>query len=479
MAIFAGVGGQFWLLEYPTVSVRGDFTAAVGEQAEVTLDAGLPIGLIPGGQPPTPAPKPGDMPGVMRAHAAGSAARFRPVTVGGQLGTGEFVTLLNAPNFGGAGFAPRYVAAATVIGETPVASDQTYSAVRFLLDNPIWLGHLTDGDSTVVDDDQSMLSVKSSSEGNWLVYESSSPVTLRQLEIRVVSGCLSLAQLALLPDEDPVIRQTQVRADPGGPWLAVHGPAFCAQHHNGRLDTLLPWTELTVERFARWIEMNDCFDGLAWAVARKIDAPIQLQVQLLTSLVEGFHRRLPSTFKQQWLSDDKDEHKNKEQKAALKRIRKAAIDAAVAEAKSGGQLDHELVRKRVDSALGQLGDRSYRERANDLVDYVLAAVPEIGESVAKLPRLLRDSRIDFAHQLPQPKIDDSKDPFDKRVLRWTALSQVTTWLIRVLLLLQVGIDPQLLHEKCLTHQQFAFFRVNLEQLVRELGWELPSPPEPK
>ena len=169
-----------------------------------------------------------------------------------------------------------------------VKPDQLYSTVRFRLDDPYWLGHLSDGDASVVEDDQSILRVKSDPDGNWLGYESSSPGTLRQLEIRVMSSCLALAQLVLCPDEDLVTRETQVRIDPDGDWLDVTGPAFCAEPSNPRLDTLLPRTELNVDRFAKWIELNDEFDGLAWAVARDMKVAVQAQVQLLTSLVEGF-----------------------------------------------------------------------------------------------------------------------------------------------------------------------------------------------
>ena len=49
--------------------------------------------------------------------------------------------------------------------------------------------------------------------------------------------------------------------------------------------TLLPHIELTVERFAKWIALNDKFDGLAWAVARRMSVPVQLQP--VTSPVEG------------------------------------------------------------------------------------------------------------------------------------------------------------------------------------------------
>jgi hypothetical protein len=56
---------------------------------------------------------------------------------------------------------------------------------------------------------------------------------------------------------------------------------------------LVPREELTVERFAKWIPLNDTLDGLAWGVATPVEGVLQVQVQVVTSLVEGLHRRLP------------------------------------------------------------------------------------------------------------------------------------------------------------------------------------------
>jgi hypothetical protein len=59
---------------------------------------------------------------------------------------------------------------------------------------------------------------------SWLLYESSEPANLRQLEVRVVAGGLALLQLILYLDEDRVIRETQVRIDAASDWLPVRGP---------------------------------------------------------------------------------------------------------------------------------------------------------------------------------------------------------------------------------------------------------------
>ncbi len=461
MSTVAAVGGEFWTPENPGVHVRGEFTAQVGQKAEATLDAGLTAGLVTTGPPPTAAFKPGDMAGAVEAHAAGAVARFRPITFHGQLDTGELVSLLDAPNYGGAGLAPHYIAPTAVFG-AHTSPDQLYSVVRFRLDHPYWLGHLTEDTSSVVKDDQSTLSVEASADGNWLVYESSAPAALRQLEIRAMSSCLALAQLALYPDRDLVICETRVRVDAGSPWLTVHGPAFCAEPASPRLDTLLAREELTVERFAKWIALNDRFDGLAWAVARRMEVAVQLQVQLLTSLVEGFHRRLTPTRQQSWFPEAT--------KAALNRVREAAAEAAAEQAEKEG-LDRELMLDRVKKALGHVGDKSFLERAEAVVAEVCAAVPEIAESVARLPARLTDPRHSFAHQLPQ---DNAKEPLEDRARRWTVISQVTPWLLRALLLLRVGVEPHVLRQKYLENERFAFYRVNVAQRVGELGWGLPA-----
>jgi hypothetical protein len=164
------------------------------------------------------------------ANPEWSVASFQPTTLHGQLDTGEPVTLLDAQNYGRAGdFAPRYRTNAGAIVGAHVSKDQLYSTVRFRMDRPYWPAHLADGESSEVEDDGSTLTVNASGGDNWLVYESSMPVTLRQLELRVVSGCLALLQLALYPDKDRATRETQVQIERGSLWLSVHGPAFCAE----------------------------------------------------------------------------------------------------------------------------------------------------------------------------------------------------------------------------------------------------------
>jgi hypothetical protein len=68
---------------------------------------------------------------------------------------------------------------------------------------------------------------------------------LRRLEITAVSGSVVLMELAL--DQTVVTRDTQVRIEADGPWIAVHGGGFSAPASDFSPDSLLPRGELTVE----------------------------------------------------------------------------------------------------------------------------------------------------------------------------------------------------------------------------------------
>jgi hypothetical protein len=280
-------GGVFWIADNPARKARGVFRVRTGVKPEAQLEANLvsdprvspfvnPDGTARGF--------------AVSAQPARSVASFLPVTLHGQLDTEELVTLLEAQNYGAAGnFTPRYRAGAAVLG-THVADDQHYSSVRF---KPDWTAHLTGGQSSVLEDDHSLLSVEEAADGNWLVYESATPMTLRQIEIRVTSACLALLHLALYFEDDRNTRETEVRVGPSDPWLTVYGPAFYAEQGGFEHGTLLTREHLTIERFAAWISLHDNLDGLTWVIARHNTDAVQTRILLLTTLVEGFHRRLP------------------------------------------------------------------------------------------------------------------------------------------------------------------------------------------
>lgn len=337
---------------------------------------------------------------------ADDVAAFAPIDLHGQLDSGELVSFLSAQNHGL--FKPHYVVRAAVFG-AHVSDDQLYTAVRFRIDAPLWTAQLAHGESHTVPDDGSVLRAVAPEEGpaksKWLVYESAQPRSLRDLERRVLASCLALARLAL--DRPLAVQTVEVRINQDGEWLPVHSQAFSASAF-GYGKSLLPREELRVERFANWITLNTNLDGLASAVCELGEGNVQSQVLVDTSLVEGLHRRLPY-------------------------------------AQNVG----------------------YRTRAQDIIDEVTSAVPELVESVPDPAGKLVAARNDLAHHLV---LSEEKEPFAARIDRWAVVSLVTPWLLRLLLLFRAGIEPHALHTACLGSVRFGFTRANVAAIARDLGW---------
>jgi HEPN superfamily Apea-like protein len=276
-----------------------------------------------------------------------------------------------------------------------------------------------------------------------------------------------LGHCPLHPDEDRTIRQTQLRIDPGGPWLKVHGPAFCSKEGSLEHDPLLRPDQLTIDRYAKWIELHAKLDGLTWVVARPFKGAVQTRVLLFTTLIEGFHDALDGYDKAKFPEVDKD---------VLHRILEAMRAAAVAQAAAEG-LDSRFVEKADGQDLSSVENAvqfhtrvSYQERAKAIVTEVCSVIPEIVESITNLPQRLTKTRNDLAHQSRK----DREKPLETRVLEWRVASEATSWLLRCLLLLRAGIEPDVLHERLLFFQRFGYFRANTAQHVNELGWELPE-----
>lgn len=446
-------GGDFWLPKSPDTTVRGRFTRRSGEDPQVTLEGNLV-------DDPRLRPFPGGV--GFSGTAEDSIASFLPITLHGRLDTGEHVTLLNARNHGGSGglffsAPPRYVCHTAVAGDH-VDDDQLFAATRFRLGHRYWFDHLQPGDSETDPDGGFTVSVDGSTDGNWLVYTRSAPATLRRLEAMASSGVLALLRLAL--DVELVASDTEVRAETDGPWLLLQDDGLRTVDARLKGDPLLPREVLTLERIANWIPLNDKLDGLAWAVIDPVGGALQAQTLVITSVVEGIHRRLP-------YEQSKFPGMTRETRKA---ILEAARAAAIAEAAARG-----VDAQTVTDSLQFLTDVSFRSRAIEIVEQVCAVVPEINESLVDLPGQITKGRNDFAHHL---LLDRNKEPLEVSYLRWLILTTITPWLLRGLLLLHAGISADVLHTGYAESNRFEHVRANTAQYVRELGWELPPRPAP-
>jgi hypothetical protein len=444
------IDGWFWSAG-GEVCVRGEFTAEAGQAAEVTLasavadDPRLTVEHTTTGM--TVISGSGD--------PADDVAAFAPIDLYGRLDSGQLVSLLSTQNYGL--LSPSYVARVAVFG-AHVPGDQLYSAVRFRIDVPYWTAHLPDGENYTVPDDGSVLCAvapeEGQDEGMWLVYESAQPRSRRDLDRRVLASCRALARLAL--DRPLIIRTTEVRVVQDGEWLSLHSKAYSGRV-SGYEKPLLPRGELTVERFANWIALNDRLDGLASGVYELGEGTVQSQVLVDTSLVEGLHRRLPYEQSQFPTASG----------GACDRVKKAARNAAAGQAAAENGMDPSLVRTAVKDSVCHFEDVGYRTRAQNITDEVTRAVPELAESIPDLAAKLTVTRNDIAHRLV---VNDEKEPLADQIDRWAVISFITPWLLRLLLLLRAGIEPDTLREACLESNRFGFVRANVAAIARDLGW---------
>jgi len=130
--------GEFWTVDEPGRRVRGQFSAEAGQRPLVSLDAAL-----------VAYPSEEDLPAAIREldipEAALAVAAFRPVTLHGELHTGEPVTVVNARNNGEQRW-PKYVGDNSIHGALVSGSQQLYSAVRFRIGGPHWFHHFAEGE---------------------------------------------------------------------------------------------------------------------------------------------------------------------------------------------------------------------------------------------------------------------------------------------------------------------------------------------
>lgn len=446
--------GWFWRPGNEPRRVRGDFVAETEKEAEVILDG--PVAEDPS-VTTTTAPGTGELVVTELGNPKEVVAAFAPTVLHGELDSGKQVTLLGARNHA-AGLGPlgqpHYVAVTAVLG-AHVPDDQLYGAIRFRLDAPVWTDHLADGQASTVPDDGSVLRADKVPGGTWLVYESAAPASQRELGSRVVLGCRTLARLAF--DLRLTIREAQVSVGESEDWLTLHSPAYCAPTTTFA-PSLLDRTEFTIERLARWIALNDKMDGLARAASEPLSATVQAQVLVYTSLVEGIHRRLDEVYPQYRFPGAS--------KGAVDRVGKAASEEARNQAGREKKIRPDDVYTAVRNAVVPLGDVDYRARAQDIVGDVARAVPEFAECIPDLVGELVHARNNMAHHLLAGKTQSLADRIDRLVV----ISYATPWLLRLLLLLRIGVDPEVLRKGCLGSQRFAFYCENVADVASGLGW---------
>lgn len=163
-------------------------------------------------------------------------------------------------------------------------------AISFVLDNPGWWSHLPDNGSASSAAGE-IVCARDVDDKVWLTIRLASALSLRSA-VSAMWSVITLAKLALDADLRPL--HVQICEAGQTNWLTVKSDsqdprkASWPSPHN-----LLPSESLTLERLARWLEIEQKMDGLAAAVADPVkDSAIQVHALTACSLVEGIHKRI-------------------------------------------------------------------------------------------------------------------------------------------------------------------------------------------
>lgn len=259
------------------------------------------------------------------------------------------------------------------------------------------------------------------------------PAPWRDLDIRIITPLRSLLTLAVGKRCNPV--QIQLRNSEGR-WIDVihRGIAEPVAKTIETSGMLAPHGILTIENVATWLSRSDTLGPLPPVVADSVAGNqhmLETELLELATVAEGLHRRL-----------------NPDSTAMTATAAESARGLAVGAVASMG----EEVQRTVAAALQHISDLSFPRRLVMLAELAETAAPGITGRTNRWKRAVADSRNAFAHRL-QPGFLQDED-----LNQYMAVMTSLGWVLRIVLLLQTGIDPATLANQVNAHEPFRLFR---------------------
>lgn len=443
------VGGRFWAVDTPHRARVGTLSYGAGERATLRVD--LPIV---------------DQLGVRIEHSENgettitetsnpehTVADFAPRTIHGEINDHEPVTLLDAHGghemFLNWGFGQEFVARFLLIGSHVSGPAQEYKSIRFRFDDWHWWRHFA-GTAEPVLTTSGTLRCYELRDAAWFEFTANTPRTLQEFDTAVQFPVQTIARLAL--DERVEVTETELRETPESAWLPVISARSSRPIEIKRsTDRLLPRQVLTLERFARWIDVSARLDGLAAPIADPMEG-VAVQASTLTyvAIAEGLHRRLYTKTKRfPGITNSQ-----------FKAIRSTAASAGLLEFEAVGCVDMEEAKHALDQALGFLNDVTYRNRLAELIMDARRAVPEIVGSFSDWEQLVKTVRNNLAHQ------PVSREPMSEKELdEMIAVNYSVPWVLRIVLLQQAGIDDELIGARVNDNIEFQYYLANTRAIL--------------
>ncbi|GAA1290325.1 hypothetical protein Psi02_15640 [Planotetraspora silvatica] len=262
------------------------------------------------------------------------------------------------------------------------------------------------------------------------------PAGLHILGRTYLQPLVSLLQLATAR---PVgVMEFAVQEHLHAPWWPVHSPSQHGADLTLSSKPLLPLTDLSPAAIGAWLDRVETLGPLPAVVVSAITTslPLETQVLILGTTSEGLHRRL--------FPD------------AQRFSRDLAVEIREAAAKAAKEID-ESAADAVKGFLSHMDEPGYGQRLDQLAADAETLVPGITGRAKRWKKLVYEARNDFAHQTNLGWLEDGD------VDRYLTVAFSLRWVLRALLLGQVGLDPALLRRRFAEHQEYRFFLGNAHE----------------
>jgi hypothetical protein len=359
-------------------------------------------------------------------------ADFQPRNIHGELDDGRQVSLVEAQghadsdSFMGRHYRQKFRARHAVMDEHVDGAVQRYAGFTFQVRGSGWWRR---PDQQAQTNDGSRLRLTWEDDSRLFEFCPTSPLTFREFDPTVLSPITTLA--SLVTDNPADDADMHVRLADDGPWRKV----YQAEEPTGRTShPLLDTTHLTADRFTKWIDVRKRTRGLDAAAIAVLDGiAIEAQVLTLAAVAEGLHRKLFDEKKRvpALESSDVTQARRAARQAALDRVREIGrcrraplTDADVTE-----------FRQAINDAFAFLNERTFRSRMADLIEDAQSSIPGIAVNFSDWPAAVKDARNTLAHEGTGPG-----DPNSQFVDLLIALGYSIPWVLRTVLLKQVGFD---------------------------------------
>lgn len=269
----------------------------------------------------------------------------------------------------------------------------------------------------------------------WVELQGLPPGKYHELGRTVVHPLCTLLTLASGAPARPLALEVSREV---GTWWPVHAGPRAIDDRGSQLAQQLIWqSDLTLDAVARWLDKANILGPLPSAFASVLEADISVEAQalILTTVAEGLHRVLyPDTLRFSV------EHGAMVREAAVQAVRSVDESKSTADAVSG--------------FLSHVHEVSYATRLEELAGRAEELVPGVTGKPSKWKALVYETRNRYAHQHSADWMEE--DDLD-RVL---TTAQSLRWVLRLLLLDQAGLDPQVLAQRFTHHQRYQFFLTN-------------------